>query len=152
MTMPFRIRPKPKNNEWRCNDDPRRLDAMYTLLLGTDGPKMLSEEVKWLAVTHKSFDQGRRGFNDRLAYFGKRIVEREVSCAVVGVPLSAVGKGQMGMEDEWGRVPFEHPALEGLGNLTVEWKADLLDKRRLYALGVKYSLPRVLRWKPKKVC
>jgi large subunit ribosomal protein L15 len=31
---------------------------------------MLSEEVKWLAITHKSFDQGRRGFNDRLANMG----------------------------------------------------------------------------------
>jgi len=32
---------------------------------------MLTEEVKWLAVTHKSFDQGRRGYNDRLAFFGR---------------------------------------------------------------------------------
>ena len=32
---------------------------------------MLSEETKWLAVTHKSFDHGRRGFNDRLAFLGK---------------------------------------------------------------------------------
>lgn len=39
-------------------------------MLGEDGDKMLSEEVKWLAVTHKSFDQGRRGFNDRLAFVG----------------------------------------------------------------------------------
>lgn len=31
---------------------------------------MLSEEIKWLAVTHKSFDQGRRGYNDRLALLG----------------------------------------------------------------------------------
>lgn len=31
---------------------------------------MLTDEVKWLAVTHKSFDHGRRGFNDRLAFLG----------------------------------------------------------------------------------
>ena len=31
---------------------------------------MLTDEVKWLAVTHKSFDHGRRGYNDRLAFFG----------------------------------------------------------------------------------
>lgn len=31
---------------------------------------MLSEEVKWLAITHKGFDQGRRGFNDRLTNMG----------------------------------------------------------------------------------
>jgi large subunit ribosomal protein L15 len=70
MSMPFRIRPKAKNNEWKCNEDPKKLDAMYSRLLGPDEALMLTEEVKWLAVTHKSFDQGRRGFNDRLAYMG----------------------------------------------------------------------------------
>ena len=70
MTMPFRVRPKMKNVEWSCNNDPRKLDAMYIRLLGEGGNKMLSEEVKWLAITHKSFDQGKRGFNARLSYFG----------------------------------------------------------------------------------
>ena len=69
--MPLRVRPKPKNNEWTCNDDPAKLDAMYKKLLGEKGDKMLTEESKWLAITHKSFDQGRRGFNDRLAYLGE---------------------------------------------------------------------------------
>lgn len=44
---------------------------MYNRLLGRDGEKMLPEEIKWLAVTHKSFDYGRRGFNTKLAYFGR---------------------------------------------------------------------------------
>jgi large subunit ribosomal protein L15 len=43
---------------------------MYVRLLGEGGDKLLSEEVKWLAVTHQSYDQGRRGFNDRLSYLG----------------------------------------------------------------------------------
>ena len=77
--MPFRVRPKPKNNEWRCNNDPRKLDAMYVRMLGDGGDKMLSEDVKWLAVTHKSFDQGRRGFNDRLAYYGAFIFSLSIS-------------------------------------------------------------------------
>ena len=54
----------------KVNDDPRKLDAVYVRVLGRDGDKMLSEETKWLAVTHKSFDHGRRGFNDRLAFLG----------------------------------------------------------------------------------
>jgi hypothetical protein len=70
MTLPFRVRPKPKNNEWVCNDDPAKVDAMYRRLLGDGGDLLLTEEVKWLAITHKSFDQGRRGFNDRLSYLG----------------------------------------------------------------------------------
>lgn len=46
------------------------LDQFYIRMLGTGGDKVLSEEVKWLAITHKSFDQGRRGFNDRLTLLG----------------------------------------------------------------------------------
>ena len=70
MSMPFRLRPRPKNNEWKCNDDPTKVDAMYKKFLGEGGDKLLSDEVRWLAITHKSFDQGKRGFNDRLAYMG----------------------------------------------------------------------------------
>jgi hypothetical protein len=54
----------------KVNEDPKRLDDAYIKMLGAGGDKMLGDEVKWLAVTHKSFDHGRRGFNDRLAYMG----------------------------------------------------------------------------------
>jgi len=59
-----------RNKAWTVNSSPERLDEMYERLLGPGGSKMLPEELKWLAVTHKSFDQGRRGFNDRLALMG----------------------------------------------------------------------------------
>ena len=71
MVAPFRARPRPLNNQYVVNEDPRKLDQVYTKLLGNGGEKMLTEEVKWLAVTHKSFDHGRRGYNDRLAFLGK---------------------------------------------------------------------------------
>lgn len=71
MVAPVRTRPrKPNWKPFPVNDDPAKLDAMYTRFLGRTGPKMLSDETKWLAVTHKSFDHGRRGFNDRLSYLG----------------------------------------------------------------------------------
>ena len=60
----------PRRKVWKVNEDPNRLDAMYNRLLGRDGEKMLPDEIKWLAVTHKSFDYGRRGYNTKLAYFG----------------------------------------------------------------------------------
>lgn len=72
MKAPYQARP-PKNNHVRvlvCNSDPKKLDEMYVRFLGRGGDKLLSEESKWLAVTAKSFDHGRRGFNDRLAFFG----------------------------------------------------------------------------------
>lgn len=70
MVAPVRSRPLPHNNFYEVNSDPRRLDDVYNKMLGRGGDKMLTEEVKWLAVTHKSFDHGRRGFNDRLALLG----------------------------------------------------------------------------------
>lgn len=61
----------PSRAIWHVNDDPGKLDDFYERFLGPTGPRMLPEEIKWLAVTHKSFDYGRRGFNTRLAYFGR---------------------------------------------------------------------------------
>lgn len=72
MKAPVRTRPYPINyKEFEVNEDPEKLDAMYTQFLGKNGSKMLADETKWLAVTHKSFDHGRRGFNDRLSFLGK---------------------------------------------------------------------------------
>ena len=70
---PFSLRFGSKRPDYLVNSSPQRLDEFYIRLLGEDGEKMLSEEVKWLAVTHKSYDQGRRGFNDRLAFIGRWI-------------------------------------------------------------------------------
>jgi large subunit ribosomal protein L15 len=64
----------PRRKIWAVNEDPKKLDAMYNRLLGPNGDRVLPDEIKWLAVTHKSFDQGRRGFNTRLAYFGSSLV------------------------------------------------------------------------------
>lgn len=73
MKAPFPTRIRDPEKAWECNSDPARLDDFYIKFLGRGGENVLTEEVKWLAVTHKSFDQGRRGFNDRLAFFGKAI-------------------------------------------------------------------------------
>ncbi len=70
MKAPFAWRITDPAKKWECNSDPARLDNFYTKFLGRGGDKMLTEEVKWLAITHKSFDQGRRGFNDRLSFLG----------------------------------------------------------------------------------
>jgi len=70
MVAPYRSRPRPANNNFVVNNNPKRLDDVYMRMLGKDGDGVLNDEVKWLAVTHKSFDHGRRGFNDRLALLG----------------------------------------------------------------------------------
>ena len=66
-----RARPFNAENAFLVNEDPKLLDKTYVRVLGKNGDEMLTDEVKWLAVTHKSFDHGRRGFNDRLAFLGR---------------------------------------------------------------------------------
>jgi large subunit ribosomal protein L15 len=70
--LPFKIRNADGKPAWRCNDDALLLNRMYVRLLGSRGPTLLKDETKWLAVTHKTFDQGKRGFNERLAFYGMR--------------------------------------------------------------------------------
>lgn len=72
MKAPFspHITKDPSRSQWKVNKSPEKLDEALKRFLGPEGERMLPDELKWLAVTHKSFDQGRRGFNDRLAFLG----------------------------------------------------------------------------------
>jgi large subunit ribosomal protein L15 len=72
MKAPYPWKPKSSLKAFETNSDPQKLDRFYANLLGEGGEYALTDEIKWLAVTHKSFDQGRRGFNDRLAFFGSK--------------------------------------------------------------------------------
>lgn len=153
MMAPFRVRPLPRGPVFKVNDDPRRVDEAYNRMLGQGGDNMLSDEVKWLAITHKSFDHGRRGFNDRLAFLGKRIVDLQTSQALLSAPqvekwpLDAKGRP---LPDKYGRRPFLHSALNGLPALSEEAKSRVLDKTRLANLAERYGLDKVARWKPKR--
>jgi large subunit ribosomal protein L15 len=71
MKAPYPWKPQSAMKQWVTNSDPQKLDRFYVNLLGEGGESVLTDEIKWLAITHKSFDQGRRGFNDRLAFLGK---------------------------------------------------------------------------------
>ncbi|KAE8139425.1 ribonuclease-III-like-domain-containing protein [Aspergillus pseudotamarii] len=143
---PFSLRLNTKRREYPVNADPKVLDEFYIRMLGNDGDKLLSDETKWLAVTHKSFDQGRRGFNDRLAFLGRRIVELQASLAMVQSPGSAASTAT---PDAFDRVPFTHPALDGLENLTRN-KKFLVGKAQIAEVAQKYELQKVLRWSPRK--
>jgi len=83
MAMPIRVRRAAKSPPFLVNDNPDVLDQAYRKMLGKDGDQMLPEELKWLAVTHKSFDHARRGFNDRLAYLGINFTHPRLVATVV---------------------------------------------------------------------
>lgn len=87
---------KPANKIWFVNNNPEKLDDMYNRLLGPGGSRLLPEELKWLAVTHKSFDQGRRGFNDRLALMG-----------MSRAPPDLAGRDDLGRPTSWGEEETE---------------------------------------------
>lgn len=166
---PFSLRFNSKRREYPVNADPKVLDQFYVRMLGADGDKVLSDEIKWLAVTHKSFDQGRRGFNDRLAFLGmfvpyslysyvlchhsqnlpgKRIVQLQASLALV---QSSEAANTPAKADPHGRTPFSHPALDGLRSLSPETKSFWTDRTKLSELAQKYEMQNVLRWTPRKV-
>ena len=86
---------------------------------------------------------------DRLWLVGKRILELQVSLALFhGSSATPFAETQ----DEYGREPFRHPALEGLAGLSVESKFHMLNVKRTARLAEEYQLDSVVRWKPKDVC
>ncbi|KAB8360793.1 hypothetical protein FH972_024527 [Carpinus fangiana] len=149
MKSPFRIRESNDNDHFPVNEDPKKLDDVLKKMLGQGGETMLSEEAKWLAVTHKSFDHGRRGFNDRLAFLGKRIVELQTSLALIDAPK--VTGASSAAVDSFARTPYRHPSLSNIESMRKDTKSELLSKVRLSQLANRYGLADVIRWKPKQV-
>lgn len=90
--FPTRVR-----QPYAVNDSPKKLDEMYAELFGEGEEFKLPQELKWQAVTHKSFDHGRQPYNEKLAYLGTRHqsgkAERRIYCPEwdTGRKGSAVG-------------------------------------------------------------
>ena len=144
MDMPIKLRTtRPRQNApYVANENPSTLDAALSQLLGKSASTLLPSELQWLSVTHKSFDHGRRGFNDKLAFLGKRIVDMQCNFALMSMPsLVAEPRKQR----------FAHPALRGVNNVTVAAKQGTLDKVRLAGLARQYGIDGVVRWKPRNV-
>lgn len=76
-------------------------------------------------------------------------MQLQASLALVQNSGTASAKVQA---DEHGRVPFAHPALHGLKNLSPENKSFLTDRKELAELARKYDVPKVVRWQPRDVC
>ncbi|EHY55208.1 Large ribosomal subunit protein mL57 [Exophiala dermatitidis] len=132
----------------QINTDQRKLDDVYVKFLGRGGDKLLSEETKWLAVTSKSFDHGRRGFNDRLAFFGKRILELQCSLGLLSVSDAAIFLKDKD-KDPHGREPFRHPAIESAECLVGGAHEWFTHHKQLANIATQYGLPEVIRWHPK---
>lgn len=124
MRMPIRLRPEPNQPVWTVNDSLENLNSAYDTFIGSAVPRkrgseLLDEETKWLAITHKSFDHGRRGFNDRLSFLGKRILDLQCSLGLLSMPQPE------GMREVNGKDVFKHRALEGLGKYKSTFQKEL---------------------------
>ncbi|KAI5924204.1 RNase III domain-containing protein [Camillea tinctor] len=137
----------PSRSVWHVNSDPARLDEALSRFLGRDGGRLLPEELKWLAVTHKSFDQGRRGFNDRLAFLGRQICVLEATQSII------TSKADFGEPepDPYAdrREPVANPALRNTDNLNKLQPSDLFTMEKVTQLAVESGLNEVVRWKPR---
>lgn len=76
-------------------------------------------------------------------------MQLQASLALVQNPETANAPVE---KDQYGRVPFAHPALDGLKNLSSERKSFLTDRRKLAELAQKYDMQKVVRWQPRNVC
>jgi large subunit ribosomal protein L15 len=84
---------------------------------------------------------------------GRRIVDLQTSQALISSPQETQwprdDKG-IPLNDEYGRKPYLHPALNGLQGLTDEAQGTVLDKARLARIAERYGLDKVTRWTPKR--
>ena len=71
--------------------------------------------------------------------------------ASLGILTTSSDKPSAPQADLYGRMPFQHPALETLERLTEGSKAHILDKERMAKLAERYGLFEVVRWQPKNV-
>lgn len=104
---------------------------------------MLTDSKKWLAVTHRSYEHGAIGFNDRLAFLGKRILEFQTSLALLNSPSTPATRVNS-------QHVFKHPALEGVENISTLSRHNVLAPSRLAQLAMSYGVDKVIRWKPRK--
>ncbi|KAI0834698.1 ribonuclease-III-like-domain-containing protein [Hypoxylon sp. FL0890] len=149
MKAPFspHITKDPSRSVWHVNEDPEKLDQALNNVLGRDGKRILPDELKWLAVTHKSFDQGRRGFNDRLAFLGRQICVLECTQFIITSPPTYKGPENDPFADR--RQPFEDPDLRGVNNLSEKQPNDIFNLEKLAQFALDTGLAEVVRWKPR---
>ncbi|KAI5802132.1 ribonuclease-III-like-domain-containing protein, partial [Pyronema domesticum] len=153
-------RPQPRapvapraRKHFQVNDDPAVLNRMYLKLFGKE--MGLSEEVKWQAVTHKSFDHGRQPFNSKLRFFGKRLLQMHASLSLLNSqPTNSteeakptVYKSLEGAHYQ-NPEPFVHEDFKNIDAVTQENIEKALDSGLLMPIIKESGLADVMRWKP----
>ncbi|KAI4591712.1 hypothetical protein LQW54_002293 [Pestalotiopsis sp. IQ-011] len=144
------ITKNPRNSVWTTNEDPAKLDDALNNLLGNGGERLLPDELKWLAVTHKSFDQGRRGFNDRLAFLGRQIAVTEAMQSILSENAGSLGEKTLEKDAFEGyREPFQNAMLDRADRLSSQVPDQVFNLEKMRRLAVETRISTVVRWKPR---
>jgi large subunit ribosomal protein L15 len=74
----------------------------------------------------------------------------QTNLALLNSPTTAT-RTQAGGNPSDDRIPFSHPALEGLENLSNTSVGEVLTKERLSALATQVGMREITRWQPRLV-
>ena len=79
---------------------------------------------------------------------GKTILDLQLSLVLAQAPPK---RTTTQVSEDLDRAPFNHPAIDGIENLTWTRREKLLRRDTLSEVAEHYGLPEVIRWKPKRV-
>ena len=80
---------------------------------------------------------------------GRRILNFQTNLALLPSPTATKTQSLPDPSDE--RVPFTHPALDGLANLSDVPLGEILTKERVANLATTIGMREIVRWKPRVV-
>ncbi|KAF8541591.1 ribonuclease-III-like-domain-containing protein, partial [Trichophaea hybrida] len=152
-------RPQPRapvsvrvRKHFAVNDDPKVLDAMYAKLFGKE--LGLPGDVKWQAVTHKSFDHGRQPFNSKLRFLGKRLLQMQASFHLLSSqpkptkePKPSIYKSLEGAQYK-NPEPFTHEDYQNIDAVTRPNIDAAISEEVLMPIIRRSGLASTMRWKP----
>ncbi|EWC47457.1 hypothetical protein DRE_00425 [Drechslerella stenobrocha 248] len=144
---------------FQVNDSVDVLNEMYIKLLGPGGDGVLTEQVKWQCVTHKSFDHGLQPYNTKLVFYGRRVAYLHASLYMVHRrytpinPQSGQGDGPPLTIEALSNDPslLLHSIKKGNPVNRVNYFAinNLIDSTNMFGIAKTCGLVGCLRWKPR---
>ncbi|KAJ6261544.1 hypothetical protein Dda_4214 [Drechslerella dactyloides] len=145
---------------FKVNESAEVLNEMYNKLLGPGGDEVLSEQVKWQCVTHKSFDHGLQPYNSKLIFYGRRVAWLHASLYMIHRPYNPVS-APPGGSAEGSPIPIEElsndPSLllpvitrrNPINKVNYMSIDNLMDSTNMFGIAKTCGMISCLRWKPR---
>ncbi|TGZ82667.1 hypothetical protein EX30DRAFT_137608 [Ascodesmis nigricans] len=146
--------PMKNRTQFAVNEDIKKLNSVIDRLVGPDHG--LPDDLKWQIVTHKSFDHGRQPFNQKLAHFGRIVLQLHTAQAILEKPSKERTPKPTTYKGINGDIfaapePFVHEDYKNLLGVKGGSVADPGRKQFLSEIIFNSGLLDVTRWKPAEV-